>query len=160
VKSLAPEAEAMERSIPTDSEGDSIMPFQPAAGSNPFITLSSPTGVLLSSAGLPPTTVFAPGTPFTVSLTANLAGILAPALGATASFTFTANAESIGPGFEGVLGSTIVGPPGVSRTGTIPVAGLPVGTYMVTVAVTSTNGGVPTAMSGFESSMITVQVGA
>jgi hypothetical protein len=94
-------------------------------------------------------------------LTANLAGILAPALGATATFTFTANAEAIGAGFEGTLGSTVVGPPGVSRTGNITVAGgLPAGTYMVTVAVTSTNGGVPTAMSGFESTMITVQVGA
>lgn len=137
------------------------MPFQPPAGSNPFITLNSPTGVIVASAGLPPTTVFAPGTPFNVSLTANLAGILAPALGATSSFTFTVNAEAIGAGFEGSLGSTIVGPPGVSRTGTIAVpGGLPAGTYMVTVAVTSTNGGVPTAMSGFESTMITVQTGA
>jgi hypothetical protein len=146
--------------IPSVLRGVPTMPFQPASGTNPFITLSSPTGVVLSSAGLPPTTVFAPGAPFTVSLTASLAGILAPALGATASFTFSANAEAIGAGFEGPLGSTVVGPPGVSRTGNIPVAGLPAGTYMITVAVTSTNGGVPTAMSGFESTMITVQAGA
>ena len=136
------------------------MPFQPPAGSNPFITLSSPTGVQVASAGLPPTNVFAPGTPFTVSLTATLAGVLAPALGATATFTFSANAEAIGVGFEGPLGSAVVPPPGVSRTGSIQVAGLPANTYMVTVAVTSTNGGVPTALSGFESTMITVQPGA
>jgi hypothetical protein len=136
------------------------MPFQPQTGSNPFITLDSPTGVQVSSVGLPPTTVFPPATPFNVSLTANLAGMLAPALGATAVLTFSANAEAIGAGFEGPLGSTVVGPPGVSRTGNIPIAGLPAGTYMITVAVTSTNGGVPTAMSGFDSTMITVQAGA
>jgi hypothetical protein len=134
--------------------------FQPTA--SPLLNVVTSAGPTVSSIGLPPTLILGTGTPFTVSLSATVTGLLT-GLVTGSNWTFTVSAESIGPGFEGVLGSAvIVAPVGNPKVMSASVNCAPIaqpGTYMLTVAVTSTTGGIPNGIAGFETVMIQVANG-
>jgi hypothetical protein len=134
--------------------------FQPTA--SPLLNVVTSAGPSVSSPGLPPTLVLGTGTPFSVSLSATVTGLLT-GLVTGSNWTFTVSAESIGAGYEGVLGSAvIVAPPGNPKVLSATVNCAPIaqpGTYMLTVAVTSTTGGIPNGIAGFETVMIQVANG-
>jgi hypothetical protein len=135
--------------------------FQPA--SPPFLNVATSAGPTVFAPGLPPTLVLGTGTPFSVSLSATVTGLLTN-LVTGSNWTFTVAVESIGAGYEGVLGSAvIVAPPGNPKVLSATVNCAPIaqpGTYMLTVAVTSTTGGIPNGIAGFETVMIQVANGA
>jgi hypothetical protein len=135
--------------------------FQPT--SNPILNVVTSAGPTIASPGLPPSMIIGVGAPFSVSLSATVTGLLT-GLVTGSTWTFTVSAESIGPGFEGVLGSQpVIAGPGNPKVVSANVNCAPIaqpGTYMLTVAVTSTSGGVPNGIAGFETVMIQVAPGA
>jgi len=134
--------------------------FQPTVA--PFLNVVTSAGPTVASPGLPPTLILGTGVPFSVSLSATVTGLLTN-LVTGSNWTFTVAAESIGPGFEGILGSAvIVAAPGNPKVLSATVNCAPIaqpGTYMLTVAVTSTTAGIPNGIAGFETVMIQVANG-
>ena len=134
--------------------------FQPTA--LPFLNVVTSAGPTIASPGLPPSQIFGTGVPFTVSLSATVTGLLTNAYTGS-NWTFTVSVESIGPGFEAVLGSLpVVAGPGNPKVipATVNCAPIPqAGTYLLTVAVTSTTAGFPNGIAGFETVMIQVADG-
>lgn len=128
------------------------------------LNVDNPPPVVVISAGLPPTTIMGENVAFTAVESVTITGLLV-GLVTGATFNFAANVEAIGQGLEQTVGNlaVVAGPPvggTITVNANIPCGGLPAGTYILTVSFTSTSGGVPNGIAGFEQVMIQAAPGA
>ncbi|MGA2552365.1 MAG: hypothetical protein ABSF50_19640 [Burkholderiaceae bacterium] len=129
-----------------------------------------PLHIRHSSALEPSVNIFPPNTPFTWSMTLELDGLFVPFVALAADLTFTAQADMLVGGGPTVYPCGAKTIPAGSVTPTTPTKGFfkveglcpgipEVGTYMMTVALTTKLGSAPTFIAGFDQILIQVADG-